>query len=83
MTENLARLQQMRLKLIKDLKICVLMGVAGVKERCGWLSPIFTYSGEVEQEAMYEEALEVVEGRKRANSYSGSPIFKGFDWDKN
>lgn len=57
--------------------------VAGVKERCGWLSPIFTYSGEVEQEAMYEEALEVVEGRKRANSYSGSPIFKGFDWDKN
>lgn len=51
-----------------------------VKERCGFIAPIEIYPGEVEQEAMAEAALKVVRGEIEAHTYSGKPVFSGFDY---
>lgn len=56
--------------------------VEGVKDYCGWIAPISVYPGECEQEAMANAVLEVLRGEKQANTYSGEPIWAGFDWEK-
>lgn len=53
----------------------------GVEQRCGWIAPISVYPGECEQEAMAEAVLEVLRGQRRANRYTGVPVFRGFPWD--
>ena len=53
-----------------------------VKEYCGFIAPIETYPGEVEQEAMAEAVLSVVKGETTARKYSGKPVFNGFDYIK-
>jgi len=40
------------------------------------------YPGECEQEAMADAVLEVLRGQRKANRYTGVPVFRGFDWDK-
>ena len=56
--------------------------LAGVQARCGWIAPISVYPGECEQEAMAEAVLEVLRGQRQAAHYTGSPVFRGFDWEK-
>ena len=53
----------------------------GVEARCGWIAPISVYPGEGEQEAMADAVLEVLRGQRQANRYTGSPVFRGFDWE--
>lgn len=55
--------------------------VTGVQDSCGWIAPISVYPGECEQEAMASAVLEVLRGKKRANTYSGSPVWSGFGWE--
>ena len=54
----------------------------GVEQRCGWIAPITVYPGECEQEAMADAVLEVLRGQRKANRYTGVPVFQGFAWDK-
>ena len=53
----------------------------GIRKRCGWIAPVYTYRGEVEQEAMRDEVLKVIRGEKEAFDYSGVPVFTGFGWE--
>ena len=53
----------------------------GVKPRCGWIAPIAVYPGECEQEAMANAVLEVLRGEKAPHTYTGKPVFQGFDWE--
>lgn len=52
----------------------------GIRKRCGWIAPVYVYKGEVEQEAMCTEVLNVLRGEKEASAYSGKPVFSGFAW---
>ncbi len=55
--------------------------IKGVEARCGWIAPISVYPGECEQEAMAQAVLEVLQGSRQANRYTGEPVFRGFDWE--
>ncbi|MCF0236971.1 MAG: butyrate kinase [Sphaerochaetaceae bacterium] len=55
--------------------------VAFIEKKCSWIAPIFQYPGEVEQEALAEAALEVMEGKVVPRQYTGKPVFSGFPWD--
>ena len=54
-----------------------------IKSAVSWIAPVSTYIGEVEQEEMASEILKVISGEKEANTYTGSPVFSSFSWDKN
>lgn len=56
--------------------------IEGIKDRCSWIAPVYTYKGEVEQEALCYSALAVMRGEAKANTYTGKPVFGGFAWDK-
>lgn len=51
----------------------------GIRKRCGWIAPISVYPGEMEQEAMAIPVLRVLRGEKEALTYSGKPVWQGFD----
>lgn len=53
-----------------------------VKDRCGFIAPIETYVGEVEQEALAGAALKVMRGETEPHKYTGKPVFSGFDFIK-
>ena len=40
-----------------------------IKARCGWIAPVASYPGEVEQEELAHAVLEVLSGRKKAFRY--------------
>lgn len=48
-------------------------------ERCGFIAPVYTYPGEVEQEAMAAGAMRVLTGKEEMKQYTGKPVFQGFD----
>lgn len=54
--------------------------VEDIQERCGWIAPITCYPGEMEQEALAYSVLEVLRGHATAQTYSGKPVFEGFDF---
>ena len=56
--------------------------VEGVRERTSWIAPVYVYPGEVEQEELCSEVLKVLRGEKKANKYTGKPVFSGFEWDE-
>ena len=56
--------------------------IDGIRDRCGWIAPIVVYPGEMEQEALADAVLEVLHGEKKAHTYSGEPVWKGFDFLK-
>lgn len=56
--------------------------VEGVQKKCGWIAPVTVYPGECEQEAMANAVLEVLRGEKEAHTYTGVPVFQGFDWER-
>jgi butyrate kinase len=49
-----------------------------IRKDCGWIAPVTAYPGEFEQEAMAFSALEVLEGRIQAKTYTGRPAWEGF-----
>lgn len=53
-----------------------------IKQRCGWIAEVYSYPGELEHEAMANTALLVLTGKEKALTYSGKPVFDGFDYFK-
>ena len=53
-----------------------------ISQRCAWIAPVFTYPGEIEQEAMATSVMDVLEGKTAAFRYTGEPVFSGFPWEK-
>jgi len=51
----------------------------GIRERCGWIAPIHVYPGEMEQEALAFSVLKVLRGQAKAMTYSGKPVWQGFE----
>ena len=51
----------------------------GIRERCGWIAPIHVYPGEMEQEALAFSVLKVLRGKTKAMTYSGKPVWQGFE----
>jgi len=54
----------------------------GVRERCGWIAPVYSYPGEMEQEALALSVLDAIRGGAPILEYAGKPVWDGFDWDK-
>lgn len=52
----------------------------GIEDRCGWIAPIHVYPGEVEQEALHDAVMRVLNGEDKASVYTGEPVWKGFDF---
>ena len=52
--------------------------VDGIRTRCGFIAPIATYPGEMEQEALAFPALQVLRGERVAQAYSGRNVWPGF-----
>ena len=50
-----------------------------VEKRCGWIAPIFDYPGEMEQEALALPALKVMQGKITPLTYTGKPVWNGFE----
>ena len=50
-----------------------------IEERCGWIAPIAVYPGEFELETMAAAALSVLKGETIPMTYTGAPVFNGFD----
>ena len=50
-----------------------------ITERCGFIAPVRVYPGEMEQEALAMPALKVMRGELSPRTYSGEPVFKGFE----
>lgn len=48
-------------------------------DRCGWIAPVAFYPGEVEHEAMAAGALRVLKGEEEPLTYTGEPVWNGFD----
>lgn len=55
--------------------------VQTITRKCSWMAKVYTYPGEVEQEALAYGVLEVLQGKKEASAYTGAPVFSGFPWD--
>jgi len=55
--------------------------VAKITEACSYIAPIFTYPGEFEMEAMAAGAIRILSGKEKAKTYSGIPVWTGFEWD--
>lgn len=51
----------------------------GIEERCGWIAPVHVYPGELEQDALALAALGVLRGETAAHTYSGKPVWDGFE----
>ena len=50
-----------------------------IKQRCGWISEVYSYPGEMEHEAMALAAYNVLTGKEKALTYAGKPVFEGFE----
>ncbi|MBR3349831.1 MAG: butyrate kinase [Solobacterium sp.] len=53
-----------------------------LEEYCGWVAPIAVFPGEYEMEALSKGVLRVLRGEEEARTYSGKPVWDGFDWDQ-
>ncbi len=51
----------------------------GIEERCGWIAPIHVYPGEMEQEALAFSVLKVLRGQVKPLTYTGKPVWQGFE----
>ena len=53
--------------------------IDGIKDRCEWIAPVCVYPGEMEQEALAYPVLRVLRGQGKAITYSGRPVWDGFE----
>ncbi len=51
----------------------------GIEKRCGFIAPVSVYPGEMEQEALALGVLRVLRHEAEAMTYSGKPVFQGFE----
>ena len=51
----------------------------GIRQRCEWIAPVSVYPGEMEQEALAFAVLKVLRGQAEAMTYSGKPVWNGFE----
>lgn len=54
--------------------------VLPLKQSCSWISDIYVYPGELEQEALALETLKALRGERPLLTYEGKPVFSGFDF---
>lgn len=52
--------------------------VDGIRQRCGFLAPIWVYPGEMEQEALAFPVLKVLRGEIKPHAYAGKNVWNGF-----
>ncbi|MDO4474077.1 MAG: butyrate kinase [Eubacteriales bacterium] len=50
-----------------------------IRERVEFIAPVEVYPGEFEMDALASGAIRVLEGREEPKSYTGEPVFPGFD----
>lgn len=50
----------------------------GIQARCGWIAPITVYPGEMEQEAFLQSVLRALRGQEPIHTYTGRPVWEGF-----
>ena len=55
------------------------MFVNWIREYVGFIALIYVFPGEFEMDALAAGALRVLEGREEPKSYTGEPVFPGFD----
>ena len=55
--------------------------VEKIIESCGWIAPVTAYPGEFEMEAMAAGAIRVLTGKEQAKTYTGKPVWSGFDYN--
>lgn len=53
--------------------------VASIEQNCGWIAPVSAYPGEFELEAMAAGAIRVLDGEEEPKTYTGIPVFQGFE----
>ena len=53
--------------------------VKSIEDNCGWIAPVSAYPGEFELEAMAAGAIRVLDGEEEAKTYTGVPVFQGFE----
>ena len=51
----------------------------GIRERCGWIAPIKSYPGEMEQEALAYLVERALDGKDPILTYAGKPVWDGFE----
>jgi butyrate kinase len=56
--------------------------VSFIEERCSFIAPVSVYPGEVEQQALADAVMDVLDGKSEAFTYTGEPEWNGFSWDK-
>ncbi|MCR5413376.1 MAG: butyrate kinase [Kiritimatiellae bacterium] len=49
-----------------------------IRGRCGFIAPVFSYPGEMEQEALAIPALKALRGEIEPHTYSGRDVWQGF-----
>ena len=54
--------------------------VNGIRDMVGFIAPVEVYPGEYEMEALASGALRVLDGEETALTYSGKPVWNGFDF---
>jgi butyrate kinase len=53
--------------------------IDGIQMRCGWIAPISVYPGEMEQDALALSVLKALRGEAPILTYSGKPVWDGFE----
>lgn len=59
-----------------DTELC-----EGLSDYISWIAPIYNYAGSFETEALGFGALRVLNGTEEAKTYTGKPVWDGFEWD--
>ena len=53
--------------------------IDGLKAMCGWIAPFAVYPGEMEQEALATAVFEALQGKREIRTYTGKPVWTGFE----
>lgn len=51
-----------------------------ITNTCQWIAPVTAYPGEFEMEAMAAGAIRVLTGQEEVKTYTGKPVWSGFDF---
>lgn len=51
-----------------------------ITDTCQWIAPVTAYPGEFEMEAMASGAIRVLTGQEKLKTYTGKPVWSGFDF---
>lgn len=55
--------------------------IAEITEGVKWIAPVYVYPGSFETEAMAAGAMRVLNGTEEAKTYTGKPVWSGFDFE--